>query len=110
MPLDYLYCELRILCGSVGQSPRLPSFRDPADQRSGGETDRKRCRDGQHQMPFDALGGVIQEFFGRVAALFRGTSYNSYAFLYRVGDRAAHARSLMSRFRDVFRCSFHYAW
>jgi hypothetical protein len=60
-------------------------------------------------MSLDALGCVIKEFFGRVAALFCDTPHNSYAFLYRVGNRTACPSSLVSRFGNVFSRSFHYA-
>jgi hypothetical protein len=44
---------------------------------------------------------LIQEFFARIAALLRGMPHGSYAILYRVGDGACCARSLVSRFGDV---------
>jgi hypothetical protein len=52
---------------------------------------------------------LVQEFFARIAALLRGMSYGSYAILYRIGNGACCASSLVSRFSDVISRSFHYS-
>jgi hypothetical protein len=44
----------------------------------------------------DAFRCVIQEFFGSIAALFRGTPDYSYAIPYCIGNRTGCARRLVS--------------
>jgi hypothetical protein len=60
-------------------------------------------------MPLEAMGCLIQEFFPRIATLLRGMPHGSYAILYRIGNRACCARSLVSRFGDVVSRSLHYS-
>jgi len=60
-------------------------------------------------MPMEAMGCLIQEFFASVAALLRGTLYNSHAIPYRIGNRASCARSLVSRFGNVVSRSLDYS-
>jgi hypothetical protein len=74
----------------------LPSFHHPSKQCSRGDAYRKRRRNRQHRVSLDALSRVIQEFFGSIAALFRGTPHYSHAILYQIGDRAGCTRSPVS--------------
>jgi hypothetical protein len=86
----------------------LPSLDRPADQYACGNTHGKRRRNRQHRVTLDAFGGIIQEFFGSIAAPFRGAPHYSHAILYCVGNRTGCARSLVRRFGDAFSSSFHY--
>jgi hypothetical protein len=56
----------------------------------------------------EALGCVIQQFLGKIAALFCSTPHHSYAIFYCIGNCAGCARSLVNCFRDVFGRSFRY--
>ncbi len=58
-------------------------------------------------MSLETLSRIIQEFFGSIPALLYGTPHDSHAIVKRIGNRAGCARSLVSRFRDVFSRSFH---
>jgi hypothetical protein len=78
------------------QFPNLPSFHHPANQCSRGDAYRKGRRNRQYRVALDALSRVIQEFFGSIAALFRGTPHYSHAILYQIGDRAGCTRSPVS--------------
>jgi hypothetical protein len=76
--------------------PNLPSFHHPSNQCSRGDAYRKDRRNRQYRVALDALSRVIQEFFGSIAALFRGTPHCSHAILYQIGDRAGCTRSPVS--------------
>src|SRR5271167_3416335 len=91
----------RLILGAVTQSPDLPSLRHPANKRSGGKADCKGCRNRQHKMSLDTPSGIVQEFFGSIAAFFCRTLRYSYAIFYRIGNRAGYPRSLVSCFGDV---------
>jgi hypothetical protein len=87
----------------------LPSFQHRANQCSCRDAYRKRRRNRYHWVPLDALSCVIQQFFGGITALLCGAPHYSYAILDRVGNCTGGARSLVSRFGNVFRRSFHYS-
>jgi hypothetical protein len=74
----------------------LPSFHHPSNQCSRGDAYRKGRRNRQYRVALDTLSRIIQEFFGSIAALFRGTPHYSHAILYQIGDRAGCTRSLVS--------------
>jgi hypothetical protein len=44
----------------------------------------------------ETLSRVIQEFFGSITALLRGTLHYPHAILDRIGNRTGYARSLAS--------------
>jgi hypothetical protein len=52
----------------------LPSFNQPADQRSSGDSYCERNGDGCSQVPLKALFGVVYELFGGIATAFCGMS------------------------------------
>jgi hypothetical protein len=58
-------------------------------------------------MSVETMSCLIQELFARIATLLRGMPYGPYAILYRIGNRACCARSLVSRFGDIVSRSFH---
>jgi hypothetical protein len=47
-------------------------------------------------MSLEATSCVIQELFGSVTTVLRGMSHYPHAILYRIGNRAGCARSLVS--------------
>jgi hypothetical protein len=59
-------------------------------------------------MPLESLRRVIQELFGSIPALFRGTPHNTHTILDRIRDRTGCAGSLLRRFSNVFSRFFHY--
>jgi hypothetical protein len=79
----------------------LTSFHDPSHERPCRGAQGKRRGNSERKVPLKAMSCLIQEFFARIAALLRGMPHGSYAILYRVGDGACCARSLVSRFGDV---------
>jgi hypothetical protein len=87
----------------------LSSFDHPGDQRSCGKTCRECRRHNEHGVALDALTCVIQEFFRSIAALFCGTPHGPCAIRDGIGNRAACARSLVSRFGNVIGGSFQYS-
>jgi hypothetical protein len=87
----------------------LSSFDHPGEQRSCGKTCRKCRRHNEHGVALDALTCVIQEFFRSIAALFCGTPHCPCAIRDGIGNRAACARSLVSRFGNVIGSSFQYS-
>jgi hypothetical protein len=88
--------------------PILPSFHHQAEQGPCGDADRKSRCHREHGVPLDALGCVIKEFFGSIAALFCGAPYCSHAIFNRVGNRACCARCPLSRPGNMVSRSFHY--
>jgi hypothetical protein len=74
----------------------LPSFHHPSDECSCAGAYRKRRRNSERKMPLEAMGCLIQEFFASVATLLHGMLYDSHSILYRIGNRACCARSLVS--------------
>jgi hypothetical protein len=47
-------------------------------------------------MTLESLAGIVQEFFGRITALFRGTPHHSYAIFDCIGNRARCSGSFSS--------------
>jgi len=91
---------------SISVLPTLSSFHHPTDERSGGEGYCKCSHDGYRKVSLEPLGCVIQELLRGIATLFCCAPYYSYAVLNGIGNRTACARSLVSRFGDVFSRSF----
>jgi hypothetical protein len=60
-------------------------------------------------VPLKTMSCLVQEFFAGIATLLRGMPYGSYAILYRIGNGACCASSLVSRFGDVISRSLHYS-
>jgi hypothetical protein len=87
----------------------LSSLYEPPEERPCRGAYGKRRRNSERKVPLKAMGCLIQEFFARFAALLRGMPHSSYAILYRIGNRACRARSLVSRFGDVVSRSLHYS-
>jgi hypothetical protein len=82
--------------GHQSQFPNLPSFHHPSNQCSRGDAYGEGRRNRQYRVALDALSRVIQEFFGSIAALFRGTPHYSHAILYQIGNRVGCTRSPVS--------------
>jgi hypothetical protein len=59
-------------------------------------------------MSLETLIRVVQEFFGSITALLRGTLHHSHPVLDRIGNRVGCARSLPGRFGDVSCRFFRY--
>jgi hypothetical protein len=74
----------------------LSSSRDPYDERPCRCAQGKRRRNSERKMPLEAMSRLIQEFFPSIATLLRSMLHGSYAILYRIGNRACCARSLVS--------------
>jgi hypothetical protein len=64
----------------------LSSFDHPAHEGSSGEAYGECSRNGQHGVSLDALGCVVQEFFGSIPALLCGTPHDSDAVPDCVGN------------------------
>jgi len=60
-------------------------------------------------MPLKTMSCIIQDCFPSIATFLRGMPRGAYAILYRIGNRARCARSLMRRFGDVVSRSLHYS-
>jgi hypothetical protein len=74
----------------------LSSFHQQSDEHSRRGACRKCRRNSERKVSLHAMSCLIQEFFGSIATLFRDTPHDSYAILYRIGNRACCARSLAS--------------
>jgi hypothetical protein len=74
----------------------LSSFHQQSDEQPRRGACRKRRRNSERKVPLHAMSCLIQEFFGSIATLLRGTPQDSYAILYRIGNRACCTRSLVS--------------
>jgi hypothetical protein len=59
-------------------------------------------------MSLEALSRVTHKFFGSFAAPLGGAPHCPHAILDRIGNRTGCARSLVSRFGNVFSRSFRY--
>jgi hypothetical protein len=69
----------------------LSSLHKPSEERPGRDAYGKRRRNSERKMPLEAIRCLIQEFFPRIATLFRGMPHGSYPILHRIGDRACRA-------------------
>jgi hypothetical protein len=87
----------------------LTSLHEPSKERPCRGAYGKRRRNGERKVPLKTMSGIVQDCFAGIAALLRGMPHGSYAILYRVGNRACCARSLVSRFGDVVGRSLHYS-
>jgi hypothetical protein len=90
------------------QDSNLSSFYHPSDDCSGGCAGRKRRHKRWRKVSMDAASRLIQEILGSIKTLLRGMLHNSHAILYRIGNCAGRARSLVTRFGNVVSCSFRY--
>jgi len=95
--------------GAPANGADLSSLYEPSQECPCRGAYGKRRRNGERKVPLKTMSCLIQEFFARIAALLGGMSYGVYAILYRIGNGACYARSLVSRFGDVISRSFYYS-